>query len=75
MNDINKTAENIKRIEEFVKYIKKNYNDHKRQAKNSSHIDDIENSLAFLKDYQKITDKLIKDIEEYSKETAGEVIF
>lgn len=75
MNDINVTAENIKRIEAFVKYIKKNYNDHKRQAKSSDRIDDIENSLAFLKDYQKITDKLIKDIEEYSKETAGEVIF
>lgn len=75
MQDINVTAENIKRIEAFVKHIKTNYNDHKRQAKNSSRIDDIENSLAFLKDYQKITDKLIKDIEEYSKETAGEVIF
>lgn len=75
MQDINLTAENIKRIEAFVKHIKTNYNDHKRQAKNSSRIDDIENSLAFLKDYHKITDKLIKDIEEYSKETAGEVIF
>lgn len=75
MQDINVTAENIKRIEAFVKHIKTNYNDHKRQAKNSGRIDDIENSLAFLRDYKNITDKLIKDIEEYSKETAGEVIF
>ena len=75
MNDINKTAENIKRIEAFLKNIKMNFNDHKKQAKNSKHFDEIENSIAFLNDYKEVTDKLIKDIEEYSIKVAGEVIY
>lgn len=75
MNDINKTAENIKRIEAFLKNIKMNFNDHKKQVKNSNHLDEIENSIAFLNDYKEVTNKLIKDIEEYSIKVAGEIIY
>lgn len=50
-NQINQTAENIKRIEAFTKNLKMNFNDHKKNAKTSNNFDDIENSIAFLKDY------------------------
>lgn len=75
MEEINKTAENIKRIEAFLKNIKMNFNNHKKQVKNSKHLDEIENSIAFLNDYKEVTDKLIKDIEEYSIKVAGEIIY
>lgn len=75
MNDINKTAENIKRIEAFAKNLKMNFNNHKKQAKNSQNFDDIENSLAFLKDYAEVSEQLIKVIEDYSVKMAGEIIY
>lgn len=74
MNDINKTAENIKRIENFAKYLKANFNNHKKEAKESDNFIDIENSLAFLKDYKEISEKLIEAIEAYDMKTAGEII-
>ena len=73
-NELSQTEENIKRIEGFVKYLKMNYNDHKKLAKTSQRIDEIENSLAFLKDYNEVSEKLIKVIEEYDIKMAGEVI-
>ena len=74
MNEINQTAENIKRLEAFLKNIKMNFNDHKKQAKNSKHLDEIENSILFLKDYNKVTKELVKVMEDYEKSTAGEII-
>lgn len=74
MNEINQTAENIKRLESFLKSIKMNFNDHKKQAKNSKHLDEIENSILFLKDYNKVTKELVKVMEDYEKSTAGEII-
>lgn len=74
MNEINQTAENIKRLEAFLKNLKMNFNDHKKQAKNSKHLDEIENSILFLKDYNKVTKELVKVMEDYEKSTAGEII-
>lgn len=75
MNDINQTAENVKRLEAFLKNLKMNFNDHKKQAKNSTRLDDIENSLAFLKDYKEVSDQLVKVMEDYDMKTAGEIRF
>lgn len=78
MNEINQTAENIKRLEAFIKNIKMNFNDHKKTIKQSSlayHLDDIENSLAFIKDYHDVTSKLIEVMEDYDMKTAGEIRF
>lgn len=75
MGNINQTAENIKRIEAFAKNLKMNFNNHKKQAKNSQNYDDIENSLAFLKDYAEVSEQLIKVIEDYSIKMAGEIIY
>ena len=75
MNEINQTAENIKRLEAFLKNIKMNFNDHRKQAKNSSRLDDIENSIAFLKDYNEVTNELVKVMEAYDMKTRGEICF
>jgi archaellum component FlaC len=75
MNEINQTAENIKRLEAFIKNIKMNFNDHKKQAKNSYHLDEIENSIAFLKDYNEVTNELVKVMEAYDMKTSGEIRF
>lgn len=75
MNEINQTAENIKRLEAFIKNIKMNFNDHKKQAKNSYHLDEIENSIAFLKDYNEVTNELVKVMEAYDMKTRGEICF
>lgn len=74
MTTIDKTAENIKRIEAFTKHLKMNFNDHKKQAKQSQHLDEIENSLAFLKDYAEVSERLIAIIEDYDMKMAGEII-
>lgn len=73
MNENNQTQENIKRLEAFLKNIKMNFNDHKKQAKNSKHLDEIENSIAFLKDYNEVTNQLVKVMEDYDMKTAGEI--
>lgn len=75
MKEINQTQENIKRLEAFLKNIKMNFNDHKKLAKNSQHLDEIENSIAFLKDYNEVTNQLVKVMEDYDMKTAGEIRF
>lgn len=75
MNEINQTQENIKRLEAFLNNIKMNFNDHKKQAKTSQRLDDIENSIAFLKDYNEVTNQLVKVMEDYDMKTAGEIRF
>ena len=74
MNDINQTAENIKRIEAFLKHLKTNFNDHKKQAKDSQRLDDIQNSIAFLQDYAEVSKELVKVMEDYEIKMAGEII-
>ena len=75
MNEINQTQENIKRLEAFLKNIKMNFNNHKKLAKNSQHLDEVENSIAFLKDYNEVTNQLVKVMEDYDMKTAGEIRF
>ena len=75
MQENKQTAENIKRLEAFLKNLKMNFNDHKKMAKTSQHIDEIENSLAFLKDYNEVTKELVKVMEDYSMKMAGEIIY
>lgn len=75
MNDINQTQENIKRLEAFLKNLKMNFNDHKKQAETGTRLDDIENSIAFLKDYKEVTNKLVKVMEEYDMNMSGEIRF
>lgn len=72
--EINQTQENIKRLEAFLKNLKMNFNDHKKQAKTSEHLDEIENSIAFLKDYNEVSEQLIKVMEDYEIKMAGEII-
>ena len=66
------TQANIKKIEEFAKYLKNNFNFHRKQFKNSENISDIENSVAFLRDYAEVSEKLMKVINEYSEKTGFE---
>lgn len=65
MDNINHTKENIKIIKDFVKYLDSNFKEHSKTAKTSNNYIDLENSLAFLKDYEKVSDALIKVINEY----------
>ena len=75
MNDINQIQENIKRLEAFLKNLKMNFNDHKKQAETGTRLDDIENSIAFLKDYNEVTNELVKVMEEYDMKMSGEIRF
>lgn len=68
MNNINHTKENIQIIKEFVKYLDENFKNHSKTAKKSDNYLDIENSLAFLEDYEKVSAQLIEVINNY-KET------
>lgn len=72
---INQTQENIKRLEAFLKNLKMNFNDHKKQMKTSDHLDEIENSIAFLKDCNEVTNELVKVMEDYDMKTRGEICF
>ena len=74
MKTYENTELNIKRVESFIKNLKMNYNDHKKNARTSNNFDDIENSLAFLKDYNEVSEQLVRVFEEYEKKTAGEII-
>lgn len=67
MNNINHTKENIQIIKDFVKYLDYNFKNHSKTAKTSDNYFDIENSLAFLKDYEEVSDKLIKVIADYKE--------
>ena len=62
---MDKTKRNIKEIEEFVKFLKYNFNNHRKQVKTSEHISEIENSAACLKDYAEISEKIAATIKEY----------
>ena len=75
INEINQTQENIKRLEDFIKNIKMNFNDHKKQMKTSTHLEEIENSIAFIKDYNEVTNELVKIMEDYDIKTSGEIRF
>ena len=77
MKEIIETANNIKRLEAFLKNIKMNFNDHKKTviAKDGRTLDDICNSLAFLKDYNEVTNELVKVMENYDMKTSGEIRF
>lgn len=73
MNNINEIAKNIKKIEEFSRYLKNNYKTHSAIVKKlDSNLDDIDNSIAFLKDYKEVSDKLMKVINDYCKTTGME---
>ena len=75
INEINQTQENIKRLEDFIKNIKMNFNDHNKQMKKSTHLEEIENSIAFIKDYNEVTNELVKIMEDYDIKTSGEIRF
>jgi len=74
MSNINnmETQANIKKVEEFAKYLKNNFNYHRKQFKNSENISDIEISVAFLRDYAEVSEKLMKVINEYCEKTGFE---
>lgn len=67
MNNINHTKENIQIIKDFVKYLEENFKDHSKTVKTSDNYIDLENSLAFLKDYERVSDQLIKVIADYEE--------
>lgn len=61
------TAENIKAIKEFTKYLEYNYKEHTKTLKAGENYSDMENSLFFLEDYEKVSKKLVEVIEEYNR--------
>lgn len=73
MNNINEIAKNIKKIEEFSRYLKNNYKTHSAIVKKlDSNLDDIDNSIACLKDYKEVSDELMEVINDYCKTTGME---
>ena len=67
MKTINQTKANIKKIETFTKYLKYNFNNHSKMIKETENIDEVENSLAFLKDYAEVSEKIMEVINDYCK--------
>lgn len=67
MQDINKTQANIDEIKEFVKHLENNYKEHSKNAKESQRLDDLENSVLFLKDYLEVSNELVEVIKAYKK--------
>lgn len=67
MTTINETKESIKIIKDFTKYLEYNFNEHSKLAKKSDNISEIENSVAFLKDYEKVAKELIEVIKNYQE--------
>lgn len=67
MNNINHTKENLKIIKDFVKYLESNFKEHSKTVKESTNYIDLENSLAFLKDYEKVSDEFVKIIKDYEE--------
>ena len=67
MQDINKTQANIDEIKEFVKYLENNYKEHSKNAKESQRLDDLENSVLFLKGYLEVSNELVEVIKAYKK--------
>ena len=65
MTQNEKTANNIKEIKYFVKYLENNYKAHTRNLKETTNFDDMENSIAFLKDYAEVSEALLKIINKY----------
>ena len=66
MNNINQTKANIKKIETFVKYLNNNFKTHSAiLMKRDSNLGDLENSLAFVKDYAEVSEKLMEVINDY----------
>lgn len=65
---IKQTKTNIEDIREFLKYIESNNNDHEKGVnKETRTLDDIENSLLFLRDYNRVTNDLVSVIKEYER--------
>lgn len=67
MNNINHTKENLEIIKDFVKYLENNFKEHSKTVKASNNYSDLENSLAFLKDYEKVSDEFVKIIKNYEE--------
>lgn len=74
MKNIKETNLNIRKIEGFAVYLRKNFNEHSKQFKNSENLDDIENSVAFLKDYAEVSEKIVKIIKDYCDKTGMEFV-
>ena len=66
------TKENIKKIEDFAKYLKSNFNEHRKNIKKIHNFSDMENSIAFLKDYSEVANKMVEVIDEYCNKTGME---
>lgn len=65
---IKQTKTNIEDIREFLKYIESNNNDHAEGVNAETRtLDDIENSLLFLRDYNRVTNDLVSVIKEYER--------
>lgn len=65
---IKQTKTNIEDIREFLKYIESNNNDHEKGVNAETRtLDDIENSLLFLRDYNRVTNDLVSVIKEYER--------
>lgn len=73
MKNIKETNLDIRKIEGFAYYLRRNFNEHSKHIKNDENIDDIENSLAFIKDYSEVSEKLMEVIKDYCKKNGMEL--
>ena len=69
MNNIN---DNIYRLDMFQKYIKMNYEDHAKKAKESDRLDEIENSIYCIRDYADVLQEIVNVIDKYAEKTGYE---
>ena len=61
MTQNEQTKGNIKQIKYFVKYLENNYKSQTRTLKEREHLDEMENAIAFLKDYNEVSTELVKN--------------
>lgn len=73
MKNIKEINLNIRKIEGFVTYLRRNFNEHSKHLKNDENLDDLENSLAFIKDYSEVSEKLMAVIKDYCNKTGMEI--
>lgn len=69
---MNNLSKKIETITIFADYLERNAKEHAKIAKESDDLEEIQNSMFFLTDYNEVADKLLKIINEYADKTGYE---
>ena len=69
---MNKFAENLNKINQFMKYIQNNVQEHSKIAISSNNLEEIENSILLLEDYEDVINEFVEAIDNYTKKTGYE---